>query len=299
MKIGYPCINRSIGCSSSKTFRLASYSKQRFMQTVEHNLHCLEQILHYNIAHHMLFFRISSDIIPFASHPICTISWQDEFIDYFKKIGKIINDNNMRISMHPDQFIVLNAKDTDIVKRSIKELEYHGQVLDCLGLDSTAKIQLHVGGVYNDKQQSINRFITNYHQLSENILKRLVIENDDNRYTLSDCLTIFEKINIPILFDYFHYQLNHEDKAFEQIFSQYIQTWKPSDGIPLCDYSSQQPHSRLGSHAQHLDGEDFTVFLNTTQSYDIDIMLEIKDKEKSAQKAIEIAKHDNRFYMVS
>jgi UV DNA damage endonuclease len=295
MKIGYPCIHRTIGCSTNKTFRLKSYSEQRFKQTVENNLYCLKKILEYNSKHHILFFRISSGLIPFASHPICTIPWQEKYRNEFKIIGQYIKKNHMRISMHPDQFIVLNAKDTDIVTRSIKELEYHAELLDCLGLDSTAKIQLHVGGVYKDKKESIDRFITTYHQLPETILKRLVIENDDNRYTLSDCLTISEKINIPILFDYFHYSIYHENNRFDDLFLQCLQTWKTRDGIPMCDYSSQQPNMRKGSHAQSINLKDFTSFLKKTIPHDIDIMLEIKDKERSAHKSIEIAQYDARF----
>lgn len=298
MKIGYPCIHRSIGCSTNKTFRLKSYSESRFRETVENNLACLQKILDYNVAHHILFFRISSDLIPFASHPICTILWQDDYRDQFKTIGRYIKKNHMRISMHPDQFIVLNAKDNDIVQRSIKELQYHAEVLDALDLQNTAKIQLHVGGVYNDKEASINRFINTYHHLSENILKRLVIENDDNRFTLNDCLKIAEKLTLPILFDYFHHSIYHENNYFDDLFFQYVQTWKNHDGLPMSDYSSQQPNSRVGSHAQSIDINDFTKFLTITKPYDIDIMLEIKDKETSAQKAIETAQQDKRFFKV-
>ncbi|MFO7676988.1 MAG: UV DNA damage repair endonuclease UvsE [Thermoplasmatota archaeon] len=298
MKIGYPCIHRSIGCSANKTFRLASYSASRFRQTVDNNLSCLQKILEYNSAHRILFFRISSDIIPFASHPICTIPWQEEYRDQFKTIGQYIKKNHIRISMHPDQFIVLNSKDNDIVQRSINELEYHADLLDALGLDYSAKIQLHVGGVYNDKQKSINRFISTYHHLPEKIISRLVIENDDNRFNLNDCLTISENITLPILFDYFHHSIYHENNNFDDIFSRYIQTWKTVDGIPMCDYSSQQPNFRIGSHAQSIDLNDFTIYLNKTKPYDIDIMLEIKDKESSAHSAIEIVQHDKRFFTV-
>lgn len=68
------------------------------------------------------------------------------------------------------------------------------------------------------------------------------------------------------------------------------QTWQISDGLPMVDYSSQQPKARLGKHAEILDEAHFAGYLQATKTLDFDIMLEIKDKEPSALKAIAIAK---------
>jgi len=197
MKIGYPCINWTIGCKGDHTFRLKSYYEERLVKTVENNLNCLSRMLKYNVENNLLFFRITSDLIPFASHPICKFNWQKYFKDTFEEIGEIIKDNNMRISMHPDQFIVLNSKKKDVVKRSIKELDYHAQVIDLMKLDKTAKIQLHIGGAYGDKKESLMRFVKNYKKLNRRIKERLVIENDDRIFSFKDCLFLFEEIKIP------------------------------------------------------------------------------------------------------
>jgi UV DNA damage endonuclease len=108
MKIGYPCINRTIGCSANRTFRLKSYSEERLIETVENNLDCLLNILKFNVEHNILFFRITSDLVPFASHPICQFPWQRFFRDKFRKIGDLIRTHGIRISMHPDQFTLIN-----------------------------------------------------------------------------------------------------------------------------------------------------------------------------------------------
>jgi len=295
MRIGYPCINRSIQCRSDRKFRLASFHGERFFSTVSGNLSCLLQILEWNLAHDICFFRISSDIIPFASHPVCTLSWQNHFADDLAAIGRFISESGIRISMHPDQFIVLNSPDEKIVSRSIAELGYHAALLDLMQLDDSAKIQLHVGGLYGNAPDSIARFIRVYGQMDPAITRRLVVENDDQRYSASDCLDIHAQTGIPVLFDVFHHSCNNNGEGISLILPRIVETWSASDGTPMVDYSSQHPAKRTGGHAEHIDMDDFQKFLTLSKPHDLDIMLEIKDKEASALAAISLARGDPRF----
>jgi len=295
MKLGYPCKNWSIDCIGDKTFRLKSYSEHRLIDTIQNNLECLKEMLTFNVKHHLLFFRISSDIIPFASHPINTFDWRDYFLDTFEDIGTLISLNNIRISMHPDQFIVLNSPKHDVVQRSIEELRYHADLLDLLQCDSTAKIQLHVGGIYNDKQKSLQRFIERYNDLPNSIRKRLVIENDDTRYSVNNCIHIFKETKIPILLDVFHHSLLNNNESLEKVLMETSRTWHKKDGVLMVDYSEQAPGLRKGSHTKSLTVSKFKKFLELSKPYDFDIMLEIKDKEQSALRALNIVKKDTRF----
>lgn len=297
MKIGYPCINRSIGCKSDRTFRIKNYSDEKLKEIVENNLACLIKILKFNVRKELLFFRITSDLVPFASHPICKFSWQGYFGDNFRRTGDFIKENKIRISMHPDQFIVLNSKKKEVLENSVRELKYHSDVMEAMKLDKSHKIQIHVGGVYGDKEESIKRFIERYHDLDVTIKKRLVIENDDRSYTASDCLSVSKATGIPVLFDYFHHQLNSKKEDLSEILDLISNTWKRKDGIPMVDYSSQGPEKRPNSHAEKIDIGDFENFISRSRPYDIDIILEIKDKEKSAMKALKVAKKDKRFIL--
>jgi UV DNA damage endonuclease len=295
MKIGYPCINRGIGCSSGHTLRLRSYSGERLRSTISDNLACLHKILEWNVNQSLLFFRISSDLVPFASHPVCTLPWQELFREAFLKIGDIIRSGHIRISMHPDQFIILNALDPGIVTRSIAELSYHAEVLDLMDLDATAKIQLHVGGLYGDKEESMNRFVDQYRRLDLKIRRRLVIENDEKCYSAHDCLYIHKLTGVPVLFDFFHHTCNNQGEPLPDIILATGRTWRNRDGLAMIDYSSQHPSKRPGSHADHIDPGHFHRFLDSSKPVDFDLMLEIKDKEQSALIAREIAKKDPRF----
>jgi len=298
MKIGYPCINRTINCKGNRTFRLKSYSEERLIEIVKNNLNCLINILKFNIDNNLLFFRITSDLVPFASHPICKFNWQKYFKNKFQEIGKIIKENNVRISMHPDQFIVLNSKNPNVVKRSIEELFYHAEILDLMKLDGTAKIQLHIGGAYGDKEKSLDRFTDNYTRLNNKIKKRLVIENDDKIYSFKNCLFVYNKIKVPLLFDVFHHSVLNNRESVKNILDKQKNTWSKYDGLPMIDYSSQKIGFRPGSHAESINLKDFKKFLKQSEPYDFDIMLEIKDKETSALKAVELLKKDERFMKI-
>jgi UV DNA damage endonuclease len=221
-------------------------------------------------------------------------NWQNYFKDKFKEIGDYIRANNMRVSMHHRQYTLINSKDNEIVKRSISELIYHVDVLDLMELDETAKVQIHVGGVYREKESSLIRFIKNYNKLNPRIIKRLVIENDDKNYTLKDCLQISKEINIPIVFDVYHHKFLNSGESVQEAFKNFTNTWKEKDGIPIVDYSSEHPNKKKYSHADQINIAHFKTFLNQTNCFDYDLMLEIKDKERSALRALETVVKDPR-----
>lgn len=294
MKIGYPCINNSFDCRPSRTFRLDSYSQEYLIEKVEGNLDCLKKILHWNTKHDLLFFRITSDLIPFASHEVNDFDWQSHFSTQFKELGEIISRQNIRISMHPGQYTVLNSPDQGVVQRAVSDLVYHADVLDLLGLDETAKIQVHVGGVYGDKMTAMDRFVHNYEELPGRVKSRLVIENDDTSYSLADCMMIHEAIKIPIIFDNLHHFWCNNGESVRKAITQAANTWSKGDGAPMIDYSDQAPGERDGRHREHVDSDHFKEFLEDIPStVDPDIMLEIKDKEVSAEEALEVMRGYN------
>jgi UV DNA damage endonuclease len=294
MRIGYPCINTTLGCKADRTFRLRSYSEERLIATVQNNLECLTLILEFNARNSLLFFRITSDLIPFASHPVCRFNFHRHFAPQLSEIGRLVRRHAMRISMHPDQFIVINSPNGEVVENSIRELAYHAQVLDLMELDTSAKIQIHVGGVYGDRAQSMARFAKTYAMLNAAIRRRLVVENDDRSYALADCLELSAETGIPVLFDAFHHRVHDHGETQSEALRLAAQTWKKADGPPMVDYSQPAAGRSRGSHAISIDIRQFRRFLSETAPLNFDVMLEIKDKEKSAIKAVKAARRDPR-----
>jgi len=97
-------------------------------------------------------------------------------------------------------------------------------------------------------------------------------------------LVINRLTGIPVLFDFFHHGLLNQGETITEGLKLASMTWKDDDGVILTDYSSQEPGARRGKHAETVDLQDFSRLMKQAKDYDFDLMLEIKDKEKSALK---------------
>ncbi|MDD4531735.1 MAG: UV DNA damage repair endonuclease UvsE, partial [Candidatus Pacebacteria bacterium] len=248
----------------------------------------------YNIQNDIHLFRISSDVIPFGCSPVNQLDWWNEFSEVFNRIGSKIQTHNIRVSMHPGQYTVLNSPSVDVVARAFADLAYHARVLDCLGSDFTNKIILHIGGVYGNKQEAMSRFIQNFQEFPAHVKKRIVIENDDKCYHIRDVLTISQQLSIPAVFDNLHNFLNPsgESRSDEQWIELCRTTWKPEDGPQKIHYSQQDPIKKSGSHSFTINVEEFLSFYQRINRNDLDFMLEVKDKNLSALKIINCLRPD-------
>lgn len=294
LKIGYACLTVGVPDTNFKSCIMKNATEERLLTLIEYNLNSLENIIDYNISNKIMLHRITSSLIPFGSSQVNSLAWWDIFKERFDIIGKKVRDSGMRVSMHPGQYTVLNSPNNDVVERSIDDLRYHTMVLDSLNLSKEHKIILHIGGVYEDKKVAINRFIENYKKLDEKIKYRLVIENDDKSYNIEDVLNISSKINIPVIFDNLHHNLNNNSFNINE--NKWIElsckTWGKDDGNQKIHYSQQNPNKNKGAHSETIVSEEFIEFYNRLSNKDIDIMLEVKDKNLSAIKCLNLVSID-------
>lgn len=286
IRVGYACTPISIPYKTSRSFMLKNFNEKIFNECVSSNIADLESILKWNIKNDIYMFRISSDIIPFASHPVNDIKWWDSFGRELKECGQIIKDNNIRVSMHPGQYTVLNSPNDEVVEKSIADLEYHCRFLDSLGVDYSNKIILHVGGVYGDKTNAMENFKSNFNRLSTSAKKRLVVENDEKSYTIEEVLSICKQLNIPAVFDNLHHKLNPCNLELEEIIEQVKSTWKAEDGHMKLHYSDQDMEKRRGAHSKFVITKNFLDYVESLKGVEADVMLEVKDKEVSALKCV-------------
>ena len=259
MAIGYACLVVGVEGTELRRCILKNASEDNLRKIILNNLSALNHMIDYNVKNHIKLFRISSDIIPFGSHPVNQILWWEDYQEKLSGLGQKIEKAGIRVSMHPGQYTVLNSPNASVVANAIKELEYHERFLSSLGMSEDSKLILHIWGVYGDKKKAMDLFIENYCILTDPIKKRLVIENDDRNYNIEETLSISKEIGIPVVFDNLHHKLNPPSQKLSdrEWIDSCSQTWSKHDGIQKIHYSQQKEGAKPGNHSDTIDTVEF------------------------------------------
>jgi UV DNA damage endonuclease len=247
--------------------RLANATPERLREVIALNLDALEAILRWNIEHAIRVFRISSNTIPFASHPVNTVRWSEEYGERLRELGALME--GMRISTHPGQYTVLGSARAEVVDASIAELEYQSLLLRSFGLDASHKTVVHLSG-------TAERFAAGAERLSPDAHERLVVENDE-RWSLEDVL----ELGRPVVFDVFHHTLRPSlaELDVRGAVLRARETWTTRQEV---HFSTQEPGKRPGAHSETLDIDAFRDFARAVGDLELDCIVEVKDKERSA-----------------
>jgi len=285
MRIGYACINMTLGDKGVTTNRgmiRRTYDAKGLKYVSElalQNVRDLITVIKWNHDHGINFYRMSSDMFPWMSeYDFNDLPDIDRIRNLLSGLGKLITQYDHRVSFHPGPFNVLASPNTDVVRKTIAELNRHSQIMDMIGLPTSpfSKINIHVGGAYGNKSDALKRWSDNFQLLDTNTKSRLTIENDDkaNCYTVSDLLYIHEHTKIPIVFDYHHHSCHNDGMSTEDALKLAVSTW-PTDIIPAVHIS--EPRDTQNFRAHH----DYVQNKVNTYGYDIDLMFEAKAKELS------------------
>lgn len=306
VRLGYVALSKALDdVTTSSTITYTNYINKNYntsklLEITKNNLDSLYEIIKYNVKNNFHFYRLTSKLVPLATHDKVDFDYITPFLDKFKKIGKLINDNNIRVDTHPDQYAVLNSMDSKIVKNTVEILEYHYKIMDALGIKDKIII-LHVGSSACGKKASITRFINNFNKLPDHIKKCIAVENDDKVYNIKDVLELCHKINVPMVLDYHHFICNNEKEDINDYLKEIINTW---DGkLPKMHFSS--PKSKLKkefrSHSDYINKECFIEFINILkkQDKDIDIMLEAKAKDDAISRLVRCLKYETNYKFVN
>lgn len=283
IRIGYVGVNTELP-TASRTFRLAGYSEERMLEVARSNVLALKEILRWNQDHGIEVFRITSNLIPFGSHPINSGSWKQGLKVDLERVGTFIRQSGMKVSMHPGQFTVLNTPNEEFLANTLRDLEYHASVLDLMGLDPGHKIVLHGGGAYGGKERSIRVLLDRIGMLPHEIRQRLVFENDSRTFHAEDILSVCREAGLPVVFDVLHHQVLPSLHGLDvrEVILLFQTTWLGQR--QEIHYSDPDPEKGRDAHSQSVDVARFGKFLGDVRDLELDVMLEVKDKQASVLK---------------
>ncbi len=200
-------------------------------------------------------FRIMSPLFPRMTHPEVGYSLDD--LPDGEKIGTLLGVvrsfaqlHDIRLSFHPDQFVVLSSPHPQVVANSIRELEYQAWLAEAVG---AGVINLHAGGVYGDKLSALQRFSPVFADLPANVRSRLTLENDDVSYTVSDLLPVCDKLAIPLVYDVHHHRCKPDGLSVEEATQLAAATWQRQGREQYCHLSSPKAGWGEGNPKPHAD----------------------------------------------
>jgi len=295
MNLGYACINMELNARKGvdrvttnrsmikKTFQEKGldYASELIIQNVVD----LNEIIDWNEQNNIKFFRMSSDVFPWASEYYQ--DWDNvPNIDFIKmwleNAGLKAKEYGHRITSHPGPFNVLVSPNENVVQNTITDLTIHGDIFDMMGLSRTPynKLNIHCNGVYGDKQSALDRFCKNFERLPESVQTRLTVENDDkaSMYSVKELYDgIYKRINIPIVFDYHHHRFCTGGLSEQEALELAMSTW--GDITPVVHYSESRSKEQLDESIRPQAHSDLIQELPNTYGNKVDIMVEAKHKE--------------------
>lgn len=262
----------------------------------------LRDIFEYLRSQHIAMYRISSDLAPYLTHPDLPQFHRqiDECTAELEVVGRLARDIGLRLSFHPSQYVILNSPDEGLAAKSALDLNAEAEMLERMGLGSEAVVVTHVGGVYEGHKPARERFVRRFEQLPEITRRRLVVENDDERFAVADVLWVHERTGVRLVFDNLHHHnYNPERLPLRDALAACLATW-PTDETPKVHFSSPRTEMRIverknaetgrkeqalqapiwTNHSDYVHPFEFISFLReATGLRSFDVMLEAKAKD--------------------
>jgi UV DNA damage endonuclease len=234
-------------------------------------------------------FRIMSPLFPRMTHPVvgyqlADLPGADAIGSTLVEIRSFASRCDIRLSFHPDQFVVLSSPTPAVLENSIGELAYQGMLAEAVGAEV---INIHAGGVYGDKEQALRRLGEVIPLLPDRVRSRLTLENDDCSYTVRDLLPICRRLSIPLVYDVHHHRCNPDSLSEEEATDLAGETWRAVGREQYCHLSSPRSGWQGGNpkpHADYIDPADLPdCWLGRALTVDI----EAKAKELAVLRLME------------
>ncbi len=259
----------------------------------------LRDVFAYLAAIDVTFYRLASDLAPFATHPELPDFHDqlDQCAAELDSVGALARKQGIRLTFHAPLHVQLGSAESAVAQRSRAELELLTALLDGMGLDEDCVIVVHVGGMGAAPDSAISRWTAAFDRLPDTVRRRLALEHEDDGASLGVVLRIHAACGVPLVFDYLHYRLNNPERwSLPEAMAVALATW-PYGRTPKMHFSSPRTELRAverndpetgrrrwsltaprpGHHADFLNPWEFGGFAEAAPGVrDFDVMLEAK-----------------------
>lgn len=287
IRFGYACLNMTLG---SKKGGFRSMIKRTFQEkglqhasrlTLE-NVETLHGIVQWNNTHGIRVYRMTSDLAPWASeYEFSQLPDWNEIRAGLELVGKTARAGGQRLSFHPGQFNCLTSPREHVVQNCLRDLRIHGEIMDAIGLPNSpeSKINIHLGGVFGEKDVAMDRWCSNFERVPENVKRRLTVENDDKAscYSVVDLHKVWQRTGVPTVFDYHHHKFCDGGLTERDALHLAASTW-PAGIRPVTHYS-ESASKREGRAVNPTAHSNFVDGPVDPHGLEIDCVIEAKAKE--------------------
>ena len=201
-------------------------------ENVIYNLDTLQHILMWNIKNDIYFYRfVIEQIYPlYDTYPLYSLPNWNVILEKLQDIGRFVVQNNIRLTTHPSLFNVLGSEKKQVIWSSVKRLDSISIFMDLMGLPANDFycMNIHVGSAFDGKENSLNRFVTNFKKLYDTTRQRVVVENDDkpSMFSVKDLMYLHKEIQTPITFDFLHHTFHSDGLTEKEAYLMAYDTWK-------------------------------------------------------------------------
>ncbi|SDJ69317.1 UV DNA damage repair endonuclease UvsE [Sediminibacillus albus] len=297
-RFGYVAMSMQVKNSSpSQTVTFKTFNKysdreaaiRKLERIAQSNIRNCLRLLKHNKAFDISFFRLSSKLVPLATHEeLADWDYLEAIDEDLGELGRFAKGNQMRLDFHPDHFVVINSPKEEILSSSVKTLRYHHRLLSAMGLSAVHRCVLHTGGLYGNKEKALEQFIDNWSRISTQLQKMILLENDDKSFHIEDVLYLCEKLEMPAVFDLHHHQANHHLPEWMDYWERIVGTWHHSQLPVKVHFSSPKNQQQFRHHADYVDANMVMEFAKKVSGSvtQVDCMLEAKQKDLALLKLV-------------
>lgn len=255
----------------------------RLAELARANAEALHAALQYCAGAGIGAFRINSQILPVKTHAeagyaIADLPGSAAIVARFRECGDYARKHGLRLSFHPDQFVVLNSPNPQTLAHSLAELDYQAEVAEWVGADT---LNLHGGGAYGDKVAALAVLRRNIERLPKAVRSRLTLENDDKVYTPADLLPVCADTGVPLVYDVHHHRCLPDGLSVAEATARARQTWRTEPlfhlSSPLEGWAGPKPER----HHDYIDPKDFP---KEWLGWPLTVEVEAKAKELAVEK---------------